>query len=109
MAFALIRLLGEQFEIVEVVEDGERLIERSDELLPDLIVADVTLRGRDGLSAAAEIRRRHTTVPIVIISASLDPALSERALAVGVNAFVHKSDLGNRLLHVLRQLARIDN
>ncbi len=45
VAEAVVRVLRGHFDVVGVVTDGRTLIERVDQLQPDLIVSDVGLKG----------------------------------------------------------------
>jgi DNA-binding NarL/FixJ family response regulator len=103
---ALVRLLREHFSVVEVVVEGQALIDRVDTLRPDLIVTDISLEGMDGLSATRAIRRRHPSIPIVVITAQLDPAFGPAALAAGASAFLLKRNVGQALVDVLQSLIR---
>src|SRR4029077_20626312 len=84
-ATKFVQILRDDFEVVGVVADGEALIEQANRLQPDAIVSDVSLKGLDGISATIEIRRRHPTVPIVLVTASPDPSLRSTALAAGAS------------------------
>lgn len=93
MARALVRLLGQDFDIVGVIASGEELIKLSDRLQPDAIVSDIRLNGLDGILAVRAIRQRWPTLPIVLISADNDPAVRSAALAAGASAFLPKIDV----------------
>ncbi len=57
---------------------------------PDVVLMDIRLQGqRDGISAAAEIRRRFG-LPIVYITAYADSQTRARAAATGPSGFVAK-------------------
>jgi DNA-binding NarL/FixJ family response regulator len=95
VAQALRRLLGEDFDVVAVVPDGEGLIELAHQLQPTVIVADVGLEGLDGISATSEIRRRFPAVTIVVITASDDLSFRASALAAGASGFLSKREAGS--------------
>jgi CheY-like chemotaxis protein len=95
VAQALSRLLGEDFDVVAVVPDGEGLIALAHQLQPTVIVADVGLEGLDGISATIEIRRRSPAVTIVLITASDDLSVRARALAAGASGFLSKREAGS--------------
>ena len=48
---------------VEQAADGLRALELAEELQPDLIILDLMLPGRDGLSVCRELRRRASDTP----------------------------------------------
>ena len=48
-------LLEPEFELLETVEDGRQLVAAVDELLPDVIVADISLPMLNGIAAGRQI------------------------------------------------------
>ena len=105
VATAFVRLLSEHFDVVEVVFDGEVLIERTHELLPDLVVTDVVLHALDGISATSVIRQRHPRLPVVVITGHPDPSMMRsKALAAGASAFLPKHDVAHALVGLLLSL-----
>src|SRR6202161_2304918 len=50
--------LQEGFEIVGEAADGDEALERAAELDPDVILMDLVMPGRDGVSAMRELRAR---------------------------------------------------
>jgi two-component system, chemotaxis family, sensor kinase CheA len=86
-------LLEEQGFRVRLAGDGEEALQRIAERLPDVVVSDVNMPRRDGLSLTRELRRRHDTarLPIVLLT-SLDDAASRSAgAAAGADAYLVKS------------------
>ncbi|HEU0265220.1 MAG TPA: response regulator [Geobacterales bacterium] len=75
----------------EVVEcgDGERAVQLALSLYPDVIFLDVAMPKKDGITAAQEIRGR-LKVPILLLTASLDPETIRRAREAGVAAYLTK-------------------
>jgi len=77
------------FEVV-VAGDADAA-ERALEAGPvDVLVADVQLPGRDGLSLAMSVQKRWPTVRIIFVSAFDVDALRKRAEVLGVTAFLSK-------------------
>lgn len=70
------RLLTEAgHEIVGTVADADTLIEVVDETRPDLVIADVRMPPTmtdDGARAARVLRRRHPTLPILLLSQHIE-------------------------------------
>ena len=58
----------------------------------DLLVLDVTMPRLDGLSLTRRVRLNPTTatVPIVVLTAAVQPADAEDAIAAGATAYVKK-------------------
>jgi len=72
--------------------------------VPNLACAiiDYHMSGLNGLELASELRKRAATVPIIIITASLDSTLGQRAAAVGINQVLRKPFALEALLDAIR-------
>jgi DNA-binding response OmpR family regulator len=57
----------------------------------ELIVLDLTLPDRDGFDLLAELRKRHPTVSVVVLSASQQADQVARALDLGALGFIPKT------------------
>lgn len=57
----------------------------------DLLLLDLTMPGASGLSALVAMRASHPAIPVVIVSATDDPATVRRALDLGASGFISKS------------------
>ncbi len=67
------------YEIPEVVSVAEEVVEKADELRPDLVLMDIQLSGDlDGVEAAARIRG-HLQIPVVFLTAHSEDATLDRA------------------------------
>ena len=79
-------------EILEC-SNGSEAIESYEANLPDFVLMDINMKPVDGLTAAKEILSRHSEAKIIIVSRHQDARTREKALAIGVAAFVGKDDL----------------
>lgn len=60
----------------------------------DLILLDLRMPGANGFSGLVLIRRQHPDIPVVVISASDDHMIMQRAIEYGASGFIPKaSDL----------------
>jgi len=66
--------------------------------LPDLVLLDLTLPDGQGLGMLARLRERFERVPIVLLTATEDPGIEERALEAGAQDFLGKDELTPRTL-----------
>jgi len=77
--------------VVEAV-NGEEAVRRASELVPDLILMDLSLPIVDGLGATRRIRSisRLSQIPVIAVSAHDTADFHAEALAAGCNAYITK-------------------
>lgn len=75
-------------EIVESA-DGMSAVSLALDRIPDIIIMDVSMPRKDGISAAMEIRKK-LKVPIIFLTACHDPDVVKRAVKAGIAAFLSK-------------------
>lgn len=88
------------YSVVAAVSNGADAVEAVREHRPDLVVMDVKMPVKDGISAAEDIQT-DAVAPVVLLTAFSDRHLVERASAAGVMGYVVKpvtwNDLGPAL------------
>jgi CheY-like chemotaxis protein len=96
----VIAILNPNFEVVGVVPNGRDLVQVALELLPDVIVADISMPHLGGLAAMNELRATGTNIPVVLISSVF------RQMGIsghpGALVYVDKSDLVADLIPAVR-------
>ena len=102
VAEGLKRLLDPEFELVGVVEDGLALVEAAKKLHPDIIIADITMPGLNGLEALVQIKKECPRIKVVTLTMHREVAYARRALDAGASAFVLKHSAPEELLTAIR-------
>jgi CheY-like chemotaxis protein/anti-sigma regulatory factor (Ser/Thr protein kinase) len=92
---------------VDIACDGVEAIASLNERLPNLIVTDLQMPRMDGLALVKTVRDDYPSVPIVLITAHGSEEIAARALRAGAASYVPKRDLGQDLVHVVRQIIAI--
>src|SRR4051812_48520382 len=77
------------YDVVAVVDDGQRAIEVCRRTLPDVVLMDIEMPGLDGLSAARQIAQDPGT-PVIILTAHGHPNLIDQAVQDGVIQYLLK-------------------
>ena len=95
-------LLEPQFDVVALVEDGRALVSSAARLLPDAIVADISMPGLDGIEASVLIRRSAPDARIVLVTVHSESVLVARGLAAGALGYVLKDAAGDELVPAVR-------
>ena len=70
-------------------EDVAALLDRGGEV--DLILLDLSMPGVRGFSGLIYLRAQYPSVPIVVVSASDDPAVIRRCMDLGTSGFIPKT------------------
>ncbi len=85
-------LLEEAGHTVQVAESAEQALELLQSFLPDLILMDLQLPGKDGLELTRELRLSPVlgATPIIALTAYTDPAELGRAREAGCNGTIAK-------------------
>jgi len=85
------------FEILGQFYNGEELFEwlaRSPKRLPEIILSDLSMPGKNGYDILSEMKGNplYTAIPVVITSTSSTRSTVDRCLALGAAAFIEKPD-----------------
>ncbi len=97
-AARLRKLLGVAFDVIASVEDGRALVDATERLSPDVVVADIDMPGVDGIAATALIRRHDPDARIVLVTVHSEAMLVEAGLAAGALGYVLKDTAGDELV-----------
>jgi DNA-binding NarL/FixJ family response regulator len=91
---ALNQALSVAFDAVEILEAGsldEITLKLAADNEVDLVLLDLAMPGVQGFSGLVFLRAQHPEIPVVIVSASEDPATIWRAIAFGAAGYIPKS------------------
>lgn len=91
-------------EVVGKGKDGSEAVELYSKLQPDVVTLDVTMRGKDGISAALEILKLDSRASIIFYTLLDNPSLAARIERMEVTKVVRKGDEGE-LLRALEAFA----
>ncbi|NGO77220.1 response regulator transcription factor [Streptomyces sp. YC504] len=95
--------LEDDLDVVGSVERGDQVVELAVETGADVAVLDIDLPGRDGLTAAADLRAKLPACRTVILTGVGKPGYLRRALAAGVSGFLLKHAPADDLIDAIRK------
>jgi two-component system chemotaxis response regulator CheY len=78
------------FEICGEAVNGNEAVRKYEQLKPDLVTMDITMKEKDGLEAAREILNRDPNARIVMVTALGQEKMLLDCLSLGVRDFVVK-------------------
>jgi CheY-like chemotaxis protein len=102
------------FEIIAQVENGEGLFEWLDQhssALPDIILSDLNMPGKNGYDIIIEIKGNpsYSNIPVVITSTSSTKTIMDKCLSMGAADYIVKPDTFVEYVpYVKRLYARIE-
>jgi DNA-binding NarL/FixJ family response regulator len=100
----LVSLLREHdFEVLEAVGDGQRLIEAARRRRPDVIVTDISMPSLSGLDVLERLKSERVTSKIIVLTMHQDTAMATRAIRAGASGFVLKQAAGEELVDAIHQ------
>jgi DNA-binding NarL/FixJ family response regulator len=103
----LIQNSREDWKVCWEAEDGQAAIDKAVEEKPDLVILDMRMPRRDGLSAGREIRALLPAVRILIFTLIDSPYLEAEAAACGFQGVVQKSR-GASLIPAIRKALAVE-
>jgi len=100
-------LLGQQsdFEIVAGVESGQEALRKTQELLPDVVIMDISMQDMDGIVATRQIKAEHPHIQILCLSVHRESQLITSILEAGAQGYICKSSPAEELMAAVRTVA----
>ena len=93
-------------EITQLV-NGAQLLDKLNEMIPDLVLLDSVMPVMDGLTALEKIKERGIKVPVIICTADIQSTTRNKANALGAIGFINKPIqkliLHDEVLRILNQ------
>src|SRR3990172_7470710 len=85
-------------------ETARAAIEAVEKLAPDLVLADITLPGRNGLELIRDLRALRPGLPVLVLSMHDASLFAERVLRAGGRGYVSKQQSGGQLIKAIRHV-----
>jgi len=88
-----LRRLVDSFDGIEVVGEAssaDEVVQRARQMVPDVVLLDVSMPGRSGFDALAELRENQPDISVVIMSMHDDSLHVREAMQRGASGFVVK-------------------
>lgn len=92
-------------EVIGEAEDGQMVVQLVDELLPDVVIMDVTMPKLNGIEATRLILQKHPDVNVIVLSMHPDKHIVKETLEAGASGYVLKSYLFDELSRALEAVA----
>jgi DNA-binding NarL/FixJ family response regulator len=105
-AEALLRMLRDRgnLEVKAVASSAEEALAALPDLDVDLVLVDVSLPRRSGISLVGALQSKYPDLPCVMLSGHLSPHYARRSLQAGARGYLvkdHASEIVEGIQHVL--------
>ena len=92
-------------QVVAEAEDGLVAVQRVQELVPDIVIMDITMPILNGLDAAREISKSLPKTKTILLTQHEEDVYVSGALEAGVRGYVLKNQVASDLLHAVQRVS----
>lgn len=100
------QLIGAEPDLVVCgeAEDAGRALDAIGTLKPDLVLADISLPGKNGLELIKDFQAIQPGLPVLVISMHDESLYAERVLRAGGRGYIMKQEGGKKLMQAMRHV-----
>jgi DNA-binding NarL/FixJ family response regulator len=92
------------FAVVGEAGDADAALTLAAEHRPDVILLDLKLPGRDGISVLDELRAREIPARVLVLTSATEPAAASRAVRAGASGLLYKDVDPDALVRAIRSV-----
>lgn len=85
-------------EVIGTAADGQSAVDAAAQLLPDILVLDISMPMLNGIRAARRVLEVNLSIKIVFLTAHKDPETCRVAMETGASCYVLKPRLASDLI-----------
>jgi two-component system response regulator NreC len=89
-------------KVVAEASEGNEAVRKCGEVLPDIILMDITMPGLTGIEATKEIKKRYPSVKILVLTMHEDLSYLRQMLGAGADGFIPKKAADTELLAAIQ-------
>lgn len=106
MRQGLVQLIGAESDLAVCgeSENAERALGAINSLKPDLVLADISLPGKNGLELIKDFQAMQPGLPVLVISMHDESLYAGRVLRAGGRGYIMKQEGGKKLMQAIRQV-----
>jgi len=92
------------FSVVGWAFSASDALEKIDKFNPDLVLVDFSLPDVNGFNLTRTIKQKQNPPVVIVLSLNDNTGYSSEALNSGADAFLCKSDFGNKIIPLIESL-----
>src|ERR1700730_5668749 len=94
----------QDLEVCGEAEEAQAAMEAIAKRRPDILIADISLNGPDGLDLLKGLRASYPDLPVLILSMHDESIYAERALRARANGYIMKQEATEKVLVAVRRI-----
>ncbi len=83
-------------------EDVPKALNDIIQLEPDMVIVDISLKGRNGIDLIKDINKYHKSIPVLVLSMHDESLYAERALHAGARGYIMKEEASESIVKAIR-------
>jgi DNA-binding NarL/FixJ family response regulator len=104
MRDTVVRLLKQDFDVVDAVANGKALLEAAVRLNPDVCVLDISMPLLNGIDAAMHLKHSHSSAKVIFLTIHNDSDSVSAAFRTGAEGYVFKTRMAADLVIAVREV-----
>jgi two-component system, NarL family, response regulator LiaR len=92
------------FEVIAEAGDGEEAVKLAIELIPDVVIMDISMPNLNGLEATRQIKASHPSIGVLVLTVHNDSEYILGLLQAGAGGYLTKGVYGDEVTHAIRAL-----
>lgn len=73
-------------------------------LKPDMVIVDISMKGRSGIELVKDVHARHAGLPLLMLSVHEEATYAERALRAGARGYIMKQRAPKLIISAIREV-----
>jgi len=90
------------FEVIAEASDGEEAVKLATELIPDVVIIDISMPKLNGLEATKKIKDSHPMTAVLVLTVHSDNEHILSLLQAGAGGYLTKSVYGDEVINAVR-------
>jgi NarL family two-component system response regulator LiaR len=92
------------FEVIAEASDGKEAVKLATELLPDVVIMDISMPELNGLEATEQIKANCPAIAVLVLTVHSDSEHILSILQAGAGGYLTKSVYGDEVIYAVRAL-----
>lgn len=94
----------DDLQVVGVAGDVESALTRMTEIMPDIVIIDISLPGASGIVLVDQMRTLYPKIATLALTLHEEPAYVRQLLQAGARGFILKRSAAEELIHAIRSV-----